>query len=258
MSRLEQLAPDLLVLSDLAEADGQVSWLPADARGWEPYNEYLLLEGERALLVDSGVPLHGPSLIATLSEVLGSRHLTVYMTRIEVDCLGNLAALVDAFDRIGVVTANPISPITLVHPRRSRASVPVRHLALGQTMEGAGFPQIDVLDPVLRTLGTSWLFDRQSRTLFSSDSFCGDLLADPAESIVHDQPGRLDRGWLRNVTVSKFDWIGNAVLPDLHKRWRDVFDIIAPDNLAPIHGRPQRGRAATQATIDAYETALFE
>ena len=258
MSRFELFAPDIMVLSDLVPADGRVSWLPPEANGWEPYNEYLILGDERALLIDSGVALHGPSLLQTLTLLVGSRPLTVYVTRIEVDCLGNLALLIDHFDAIDVVTANPISPVDLVHPRRDRSEIPVTHLALGQSMESVGYPRLQILDPVLRTLGTSWLFDRDSRSLFSSDSFGADLLQAPGDSVIRDQPSSLGRDLLRRATKAKFDWLEHAVLADVHRRWRDFFAVIAPENLAPIHGRLQQGSAATGAALAAYEAALFE
>jgi flavorubredoxin len=51
------------VLSDLVPADGRVSWVSTDLSGYEPYNEYLVVGDEQALLIDTGVSLHGASIL---------------------------------------------------------------------------------------------------------------------------------------------------------------------------------------------------
>ena len=58
VSRIERISEDVLVLTDLVPIDGRVSWLPAGARGLEPYNAYVVLSDDRALLIDTGVALH--------------------------------------------------------------------------------------------------------------------------------------------------------------------------------------------------------
>src|SRR6187402_3075645 len=97
MSRFEVLADNILVLTDIVPIDGRVSWLTPQSRGFEPYNEYLLLAEDRALLIDTGVALHGPSLVATLKEIVGSRQLAVFVTRSELDSVGNLGRIIEAF-----------------------------------------------------------------------------------------------------------------------------------------------------------------
>jgi hypothetical protein len=70
MSRIEKITDRILVLSDVETIDGRVSWLTPRAEGYEPYNEHLLLSDTHALLIETGVAAHGPSLVGTLKECL--------------------------------------------------------------------------------------------------------------------------------------------------------------------------------------------
>ena len=91
-----------------------------------------------------------------------------------------------------------------------------------------------VLDPVLRTLGTSWVFDGNARTLFSTDSFCGDLLGASSESVVRRSlDGAPDPVWLRRQTLAKFDWLARAETDLLRARWDRLFAEVEPLALAP-------------------------
>src|SRR5688572_29037137 len=110
MSRVERVTDDVLVLSDLVPIDGRVSWLPPLASGFEPYNEYLVLAGDNALLFETGVAAHGPSLVQSLKEALGSRRLAVYPSRIELDSIGNLGRILEEIPNTVVGCANPIEP----------------------------------------------------------------------------------------------------------------------------------------------------
>src|SRR3954447_6772610 len=52
------VASRLYGLGGMAALDGRVSWAPQNARGYQPVNCYLLVEAERALLIDTGLPVH--------------------------------------------------------------------------------------------------------------------------------------------------------------------------------------------------------
>ena len=85
MTEIGRIADDTHVLSDLVPADGRVSWVSAGLNGYEPYNEYLVVRDERALLIDTGVSLHGASILGRLIPLVGNRHLVIYISRIELD-----------------------------------------------------------------------------------------------------------------------------------------------------------------------------
>ena len=245
MTEVARIGDETYLLSDLVPVDGRVSWVASGLGGYEPYNEYLVVADERALLIDTGVALHGASILEKLIPLVGHRHLVIYISRIELDCIGNLALLLNHFKSVEVATANPIPAVDLVH-RASTSHVPVTHFGFDKTFAPVGFPQMKVLDPVFRTLGTSWLFDRNTGTLFSTDSFCGDLLATSSEPVVRrSMEGAPDRAELRCQTLAKFDWLVRAETDLLRASWERLFAEIEPVALAPIHvaaGRRRDGR----------------
>ena len=115
-----------------------------------------------------------------------------------------------------------------------------------------------VLDPVLRTLGTSWVFDGNARTLFSTDSFCGDLLETSSESVIRRSlDGAPDPPQLRRQTLAKFDWLARAETDLLRARWDRLFAEVEPLALAPIHGRPAAGQTVVASMLKRYRDAIF-
>lgn len=258
MSRIERISKDIVVLSDLVPVDGRVSWVVPGARGFEPYNEYVLLAGDRALLIDTGVAVHEASIMESLREVVGSRRLTVWISRIELDCVGNLAAVLDTFPGAQVATANVINPVTLVHLAEGTPAPRPTHMRYGVSLEEIGFPGIQVIDPVIKTLGTSWLWHAESGTLFPTDSFCTDLMSSADEPVIRREPGPSSvPEKLHEAVLCKFDWLKRVKSDQLLQRWDDLFSKVHPSVLAPIHGRVQLGRALVERVIDDYRAGIF-
>ncbi len=259
MSRIEKLADYIYVLTDVVEIDDRITWHIPGTRGFEPYNEYLIMDDERAILVDSGIALHGDSILASLRELIGVRQLHLYATRIELECLGNHGRILDAFPNAKVVTANVVPQAALFHVSGFRATTaPVRHMQMGDTLAEFGFPDIKIHQAPLRMLGTSWLWEKNSRTLFTTDSFNTDMLDNPSESVL-----RRDSNWLaqpdfiRNTLLQKFDWLALADMEMIERDWDALFAQNAPLAIAPIHGRIQMGADHCQHVIANHRAALF-
>ena len=133
VTEVARIADDTHVLSDLVPADGRVSWVAPGLSGYEPYNEYLVIGDERALLIDTGVGVArrvDPRTAGSTGRQSPSRD---FISRIELDCIGNLALLLDHFESVEVATANPIPAVDLVH-RSTTSSVSVTHFGVDQTL----------------------------------------------------------------------------------------------------------------------------
>ena len=259
MSRIEKLTDYTYILTDTVEIDDRITWHIPGTRGYEPYNEYLIMDDERAILIDSGIALHGESILASLRELIGARQLHLYATRIELECLGNHGRILDAFPNAKVVTANVVPQAALFHVSGFRATTaPVRHMQMGDTLAEFGFPDIRIFQAPLRMLGTSWLWERNSRTLFTTDSFNTDMFDSPQESVL-----RRDGNWLaqpdfiRKTLLQKFDWLAIADTEILERDWDALFTQVAPLAIAPIHGRVQTGAEQCRRVIANHREALF-
>jgi flavorubredoxin len=259
VARVERIGDDIFVLTDNVPVGADISWVESSATGFEPYNEYVIRSSDRALLIDTGVAIHQRSIMSSLVEIVGERELAIFTTRIELDCIGNLGAILDVFPGAQVVTTIPIAPTLLVHVGKSTPPPrPVLTLCVGSTLENVGFGRCKTVSPLIQTLGTCWLLDGQSGTLFTSDSFCADLLKTENQPLLQtENADGLTTKYVRGAVLSKFDWLEAADLAPLAARWDDFFRIVQPNMIAPIHGRIPHGPRAVSAAIDIYRGALF-
>jgi flavorubredoxin len=259
VSRIERISEDVLVLTDLVPIDGRVSWIPQDARGFEPYNEYIVLSDDRALLIDTGVALHEDSVLASLREVIGSRELVVFITRIELDCLGNLGRIFDLFPRVQVTTSNIVPLLKLVHiADTTPPPLPPVRLPIGSTLAQFGFPRLRIYEALIRTLGATWLWDENTGTLFTTDIFCTDMLSSADQAVLRRDSADLQSpDAVRNFVLRKFDWLESADSKKLLPPWETFFSQVHPAALAPIHGRVQVGRDLVSQVVGTYRKAIF-
>ncbi len=191
---------------------------------------------------------------------MGPRQLAVFVTRSELDSVGNLGRVIEAFPDVTVGTTNPLSPLGLIHMSDgSRPKVPLTTFKVGDTLGVFGFPAVRLLDPVIKSLGTTWLFHDDTQTLFSADFFCDDMLAAASDSVLRRAgDARIAPEGLRASILQKFDWLTLASTDRLEAAWDTLFDNISPVSIAPVHGRVQAGRAVVAEALKAYRAALFE
>jgi hypothetical protein len=259
MSQVEQLADNVFALIDVEPTDGR-SWLPPGTVGFEPFNKYAIVQPEAVLLLDTGVAAHRASIAESLREIVGDRMLILLPTRSELECIGNLGALVDSFPQVQVITtARAVPPLGLAHMREERReTVRASRLKRGERLQRFGFPNLESINPVIRILGTTWIYDHVSRILFTSDFFANDLMTTLSDTVVRrERSGLLDPASLRRSIVAKFDWLERAHTAALEKHWDTLFAEFEPAALAPSVGRIQIGRVLAEEVLALYRQALF-
>jgi flavorubredoxin len=259
MSRVTELHETTIALSDLVPIDERISWHRPGLRGYEPYNEYLIDGGDRALLIDGGVGLHVDSIITTLRELLRGRQLYLYATRIELECIGNFGRLIEAFPEARLLTANVVPLPALFHmPDFTATRAPWRKMAMGDTLAELGFPHIKIHQAPVRMLGTSWLWDQRSRILYTTDYFNTDMLRNEKESVLRstgeDFPQAHD---IYDTLLRKFDWLPFADMTIPERDWNNIFSAIEPVAIAPIHGRVYFGRDIARTAVESHRQASF-
>ncbi len=261
MSRVERITEAIYVLSDLEPADGARSWLPDDASGFEPFNKFVLLQGDFALLLETGAAAHCESVQESLRKIVGKRTLVILPTRSELESIGNLGSIIDNFPRVELLTTTrALPPLGLAHMRpERRQEVKARRIVRGETLGGVGFPTLDTITPVIRILNTIWIYDHASGVLFTSDFFSNDLLEDEATpTIRRETAGLPDAVALRRSILARFDWLERAHTDALEAQWNELFTRIKPTGIAPSLGRVALGSEVAAEVIDRYRRALFE
>jgi hypothetical protein len=162
--------------------DGRITWHRPEARGFAPMNSYVLVQGDAAMLVDTGLTIHARALLGDLRALLapGTR-LSILHTRLgEYNSLCNTPAVVAAFD-VGVVYGPHVNAARWTdflphddagfHPGIDAMEVGVLQGEQVLHVDADQRRAVDVFSPVLRLLPTHWAYDRATGTLFTSDLF---------------------------------------------------------------------------------------
>ena len=182
-------------------------------------------------------------MLAGLGALLGPRsQLTVFLTRSESDCIGNLDAIAARLPLAAVYSggrSNPFDSFDYVRQvvEEARPQALLGRVPAGVLLE-AGEHSLEVIAAPLRVLTTFWAYHEATGTLFTSDSF-------------GFRPGRA-----LDYLLAKFDWLpGSRALDALVAEVEAVFAARRVVRVAPGHGPVLEG-AALPAALDELRDAL--
>jgi hypothetical protein len=247
----------LYALCNPYAVDGRVTWHDPQARGVAPMNTYVLREGGHALLIDTGVSIHTDALLDELAELLGEgTELAVLHTRIgEYTTICNTIPIDERFGIATVYSEQGDSPRWVdFRPGHGRDVGAPQPLAAARielfvvpdtiAVDAAATRVLDIFHATLRLLPTSWVYDRRSRTLFTSDVFTHLVAADaggPWVVTAQTDPSTIEM--VRSHLLStRYWWLAGARLDAIRESIAETFarydvETIAPDFGCIIHGR---------------------
>lgn len=122
---------------------------------------------------------------------------------------------------------------------------------------------VEVIQPVLHLLPTSWLFDHATGTLFTSDSF-GHLRLGPSESepAADERVARQDDATNEDMTehlFTKYEWLRRLQDPEyIATGVARVFETYDVKTIAPTHGRVIQGVDQVQKHKDWLISAILQ
>ena len=256
-------------LQNVFELNGKASAYPADATGYSVCNCYLIKQGDRAVLLDSGLVAHEQSIIRQVASLIDpGTKLSVYPLRInEFMSVCNVEALADAFDveqcyssnadaavwvnfggRVGRPSSKPYSLKTTMVKR-------VQTLYVGPEEQDR---TLDAFQAPIRLIGTRWIYDKQTRTLFTSDSFSWEW-SQQTDGPWHleDQDCATTAADIRSFLLNtRYWWLEGGDTQTLRQKLKVVFDKYEIDNLAPGYGRVLRGRSLVERQYRLFDEAL--
>jgi hypothetical protein len=259
----------LYALQNVFQLGGRASAYPSDAEGYSVCNCYLLKEGDRALLLDSGLTAHAGSLIAQINSLIepGTR-LSVYPLRInEFMSVANVEALADAFDVEQCYSSNADAAVWVDFGARSdkpgaqasslKTTMVKRSQRLHVGDEGLG-RALEAFQAPIRLIGTRWIYDEKTRTLFTSDSFSWEW------SQHADGPWSLDNATCTTTAAhvrsfllnTRYWWLEGGDTATLRRKLAMVFDQYDIENLAPGYGRVLRGRDLVKCQYQLLDEVL--
>jgi flavorubredoxin len=256
-SEVTDLGHGVHALSTMVDLRQPVSWVPPDVEGFDPSNCYLVVEGDEAHLVDTGLRAHGEALIAQLSSLIGGDvKLHVTATRVEPDCLGSLDMVADRFRVVRVSSQSNVIPFNYLGPLADRYPGVVINNGIHPgdviVVEGRRF---EAVEPAVRTLPTLWYFDHDSGVLFTSDFFGHRHVKQGSnmDAPVNEEP---DESAVRAHVLAKFDWLKQADTSSLVTRLDSIFKRLAVTAIAPGHGCVISGDAEVQEAYELTRAAL--
>src|SRR5499425_583116 len=169
----------LYALQNLFALDGRVSSYPASARGYSVANCYLLTQSDAAMLIDTGFGKDEPAIRAQIESLIApSLPLSLFPLRLnEFMSINNVEPFAAHFNVEQCYTSNVDAALWFdfgakVDGRSILGSMPVTAVTRADTIElGKIGRPVDVMQAPIRLIATRWLYDRATRTLFSSDLF---------------------------------------------------------------------------------------
>ena len=240
---VELVPGELYRLGGKVALDGRISWAPPTATGWECINYYLLVNGDSAVLIDTGIALHAEAMAEKLAAVLApGTHLSVYLTRMEADTVTGLGAVL-SHARVDTVwaggTANPFDyfdDLNSSEMMRSNYQAALRRLP-GETLSLGEDRMLEVLTPPLRLLNTTWVYDPHTGTLFTSDIFGHTpTAAQDAQPVLDEGSDQVSKEQIRAHLLTKFAYLDGARTEKIIASLDALFNERAVKRIAPTQG----------------------
>jgi flavorubredoxin len=231
--------------------DGRVSAYPASARGFSVANSYLLTQSDAAMLIDTGFGKDEPVIRAQIESLIAPRSpLSLFPLRLnEFMSINNVAAFAAHFNVDTCYTSNIDAALWFDFGAESRSileAMKVTAVTRSDTIRlGAHGREIDVMQAPIRLIATRWLYDRATRTLFSSDMFTHvwrDTERGPwiVTSADNDATSPADvRSFMLNT---RYWWLEGAPTDSIRRGIGEIFDTYDIETIAPGYGCILSGR----------------
>ena len=233
--------------------DGRVSSYAASARGFSVANSYLLTESDAALLIDTGFGKDEPVIRAQIESLIApGLPLSMFPLRLnEFMSINNVEAFAAHFNVEQCYTSNVDAALWFdfgakADGRSILGSMRVSAVTRADTIDvGKKGRTLDVMQAPIRLIATRWLYDRATRTLFSSDLFThvwreaatGPWIVTDAD----DDPttARDIRSFMLNT---RYWWLEGAPTDSIRRGIAEVFEKYDVETIAPGYGCVLHGR----------------
>src|SRR6201987_2959152 len=243
----------LYALQNPFALDGRVSSYPASARGYSVANSFLLTQSDAAMLIDTGFGKDEPVIRAQIESLIApGLPLSLFPLRLnEFMSINNVETFAGHFNVETCYTSNIDAALwfdfgSQADGRDVLASMKVTAVTRSDAIKlGAGGRTIHGYNAPTRLIATRWLYDRATRTLFSSDMFThvwrdtekGPCLVTEADN--DPTSPRHIRSFLLNT---RYWWLEGAPADSIRRGIGNVFDKYDIETLAPGYGCILRGR----------------
>ena len=242
----------LYALQNPFALDGRVSSYPASARGYSVANSYLLTQSDAAMLIDTGFGKDEPVIRAQIESLLApGLPLSLFPLRLnEFMSINNVEAFAGHFNVETCYTSNVDAALWFDFGAKAQGrdilqSMKVTAVTRADTIRlGQADRAIDVMQAPIRLIATRWLYDRATRTLFSSDMFTHVWRArEDGPWIVSEDDDTTSARDLRSFLLNtRYWWLEGAPTDSIRRGIGEVFDKHDVETIAPGYGCILSGR----------------
>src|SRR5437773_6314510 len=242
----------LYALQNPFALDGRVSSYPASARAYSVANSYLITQSDAAMLIDNVFGKDEPAIRAQYESLISPNlPLSLFPLRLnEFMSINNVEAFAGHFNVETCYTSNVDAALWFdfgakANGRSILESMKVTAVTRADTIRlGQRDRAIDVMQAPIRLIATRWLYDRATRTLFSSDMFTHVWRArENGPWIVTDDDDRTSARELRSFLLNtRYWWLEGAPTGSIRRGIDAVFDKYDIETIAPGYGCILRGR----------------
>ncbi|HKF12718.1 MAG TPA: hypothetical protein VKB89_29080 [Xanthobacteraceae bacterium] len=256
----------LYALQNLFALDGRVSSYPASARGYSVANSYLLTQSDAAMLIDTGFGKDEPAIRAQIESLIApGLPLSLFPLRLnEFMSINNVETFAGHFNVETCYTSNVDAALWFdfgakANGRSILESMKVTAVTRADTIKlGQHGRAIDVMQAPIRLIATRWLYDRATRTLFSSDMFTH--VWRPRTDgpwIVTDDDDTTSARELRSFLLNtRYWWLEGAPTDSIRRGIANVFAKCDVETIAPGYGCILHGRAVVARHVAMLDDVL--
>jgi hypothetical protein len=248
----------LYALQNPFALDGRVSAYPASARGFSVSNCYLLTQPDGAMLIDTGFGKDEPTIRAQIESLIApGLPFSMFPLRLnEFMSINNVESFAAHFNVETCYTSNPDAALWFDFGARADGrnlldQMSVTAVTRADTIRlGRLGREIDVMQAPIRLIATRWLYDRATRTLFSSDLFThlwretatGPWVVQDSEKNCADNDPTSTRDIRSFMLNTRYWWLEGAPTDSIRRGIGEVFDKYDVETIAPGYGCILRGR----------------
>src|SRR5262247_1119524 len=244
----------LYALQNPFALDGRVSSYPGSARGYSVANSYLLTQSDAALLIDTGFGKDEQLIRAQIESLIApGLPLSMFPLRLnEFMSINNVEAFAAYFNVEQCYTSNVDAALWFDFGAKAGGrdileSMRVTAVTRADTIKlGKKDRAIDVMQAPIRLIATRWLYDRATRTLFSSDLFTH-VWRPHADGpwVVTDENDTTTARDLRSFMLNtRYWWLEGAPTDSIRRGIDEVFAKHDVETIAPGYGCILSGRKA--------------
>ncbi len=256
----------LYALQNPFALDGRVSSYPASARGYSVANSYLITQSDAAMLIDTGFGKDEPAIRAQVESLIApGLPLSLFPLRLnEFMSINNVEAFAGHFNVETCYTSNVDAALWFdfgakANGRSILESMKVTAVTRADTIRlGQRDRAIDVMQAPIRLIATRWLYDRATRTLFSSDMFTHVWRTrENGPWIVTDADDRTSARELRSFLLNtRYWWLEGAPTGSIRRGIAEVFEKCDVETIAPGYGCILHGRAVVARHVAMLDEVL--